>query len=137
MTILIVDDNSDYRFLLGLAIARGGYTIFTADDGMEAIEILEKRDFDLIISDIRMPLMDGIKLHTYVRNVPKYKYTKFIFLSAFKEVYDNLIVLDPTLDYFRDKTTSMDDLLALVDKILKSDSDATPQKEEPAPDQKG
>ena len=131
MTILIVDDNSDYRFLLGLAIARGGYTIYTADDGMEAIEALESRDFDLIISDIRMPLMDGIKLHTYVRNIPKYKNTKFIFISGYKDVYDNLIVLDPALDFFRDKTTPMDDLLSLVDKILKGDSAATKNATEP------
>jgi CheY-like chemotaxis protein len=121
MNILVVDDNSDYRFLLSLALARGGYVVDTAEDGAEAIEILDRRSFDLIVSDIRMPLMDGIKLHAYVRDTPKHKYTKFIFVSGYKEIYGNIVVLDPVLDFFRDKTTPTEDLLGLVNTLLKKD----------------
>jgi len=121
MNILVVDDNSDYRFLLNLTLGLGGYTTYTAEDGLEGIEILESRDIDLIISDIRMPRMDGIKLNAYARATSKYKNTKFIFVSGFKEVYAGIVVLDPKLDFFLDKTTTCEDILELVNKLLSRD----------------
>ncbi len=118
MNILIVDDNRDYLFLLNRAMSFGRYTVFTAQDGAEAIEHLEAQDIDLIISDIRMPRMDGIRLHSYARHSPKYSQTKFIFVSGFKEIYESVVILDRTLDFFRDKTTPADDLVDLVNKLL-------------------
>lgn len=121
MNLLVVDDNSDYLFLLDLSLSLGGYTVFTAEDGLEGIEILESKDIDLIISDIRMPHLDGIKLHAYVRNTEKYCQTKFIFVTGFKDVYANVVILDPALDFFLEKTTSTEDLLKLVNRLLKKD----------------
>jgi two-component system chemotaxis response regulator CheY len=121
MNILVVDDNRDYRFLLDLALGQGGYEVHSAEDGLEGIEILESTDIDLIISDIRMPRMDGIKLNAYARATPKYKNTKFIFVSGFKEVYASSVVLDSRLDFFLDKTTSSEEILKLVHKLLDRD----------------
>lgn len=121
MNVLVVDDNSDYLFLLDLALSLGGYTVFTAEDGLEGIEILESKDIDLIISDIRMPQLDGIKLHAYVRNTEKYCKTKFIFVTGFKDIYANVVVLDTALDFFLEKTTSTEDLLKLVNRLLNRD----------------
>jgi two-component system, OmpR family, response regulator len=120
MTILVVDDNADYRFLLDLALSLGGYTVLTAENGVDAIDILDKTDVDLIVSDIRMPRMDGIKLHAYTRETRKHRYTKFIFVSGFKEVYANVVVLDPVLDFFLDKTTPTEEILHLVHSLLRS-----------------
>jgi CheY-like chemotaxis protein len=121
VNILVVDDNADYRFLLKLALRRGGYEAYTAEDGLEGIDILESTDIDLIISDIRMPLMDGIKLNGYARGTPKYKNTKFVFISGFKEIYAGAIVLNPKLDFFLDKTTSSEEIVQLVDTLLNRD----------------
>jgi len=121
VNILVVDDNSDYRFLLSLALSRGGYTTYAAEDGLEGIEILESRDIDLILSDIRMPLMDGIKLNGYARETPKYRNTKFVFISGFKEIYAGAIVLNPKLDFFLDKTASSEEIVQLVNKLLNRD----------------
>ena len=118
MNILLVDDNPDYRFLMNLALTMGGYTTYSAEDGMEAMEILESSDISLIISDIRMPRMDGFKLNAYARATSKYKTTKFIFVSGFKEIYADTAVLDPRLDFFLDKTTSSEEIVQLVHRLL-------------------
>lgn len=121
MNILLVDDNPDYRFLMNLTLTLAGYTTYVAEDGLEGIEIMESHDIDLIISDIRMPRMDGIKLNAYARATSKYKNTKFIFVSGFKEVYVGKVALDPRYDFLLDKTTSSEEIVRLVNKLLNRD----------------
>lgn len=59
-TILVVDDELGYRDLLHTELAVHGYNVLSAADGVEALEILKKEKVDLVITDIRMPRMDGI-----------------------------------------------------------------------------
>jgi CheY-like chemotaxis protein len=89
--ILVVDDNVDYLTLMKEALRSSGYDVLTAEDGVEGCEILSSSEVNLIISDIRMPRLDGIKLHSFAREMRRYKKTKFIFLSGFKDVYNNLL----------------------------------------------
>jgi CheY-like chemotaxis protein len=118
MDILIVDDNEDYLFLLKQVFDQNGYTVHTAKDGMEGCEVLAKSDIDLIISDIRMPRLDGLKMHAFAREIDRYKKTKFIFISGFGDVYSQAIDIDPKLDFLLDKTTSVTDLLTMVDELI-------------------
>ena len=62
--ILIADDEDSMRTLVARAIAMDGHDIVTAQDGAEALEILTREDgaFDLLLTDIQMPIMDGIAL---------------------------------------------------------------------------
>ncbi len=62
--ILIADDEESMRALVGRAIAMDGHEIVTAQDGAEALEIItsESGAFDLLLTDIKMPMMDGIAL---------------------------------------------------------------------------
>ncbi|MGM4903197.1 response regulator [Tardiphaga sp. 866_E4_N2_1] len=62
--ILIADDEESMRLLVGRAIAMDGHEIVTAEDGAEALEILTEQSgaFDLLLTDIKMPVMDGIAL---------------------------------------------------------------------------
>jgi two-component system cell cycle response regulator CpdR len=62
--VLIADDEESMRLLVARAIALDGHEITTAEDGAEALEILTDRDgaFDLLLTDIKMPVMDGIAL---------------------------------------------------------------------------
>jgi two-component system cell cycle response regulator CpdR len=64
MRILIADDEESMRVLVARAIALDGHEIVTAQDGAEALEILTDQDgaFDLLLTDIKMPVMDGIAL---------------------------------------------------------------------------
>ena len=60
--VLIVDDEDSMRMLVARAIAMDGHEIVTAADGAEALEILGEGAFDLLLTDIQMPVMDGIAL---------------------------------------------------------------------------
>ena len=62
--VLIADDEDSMRQLVARAIAMDGHEIVTAQDGAEALEILTREDgaFDLLLTDIQMPVMDGIAL---------------------------------------------------------------------------
>lgn len=62
--ILIADDEESMRLLVGRAIAMDGHDIVTAEDGAEALDIITEQAgaFDLLLTDIKMPVMDGIAL---------------------------------------------------------------------------
>ena len=71
--VLIADDEESMRMLVARAIAMDGHDIVTAEDGAEALEILirENGAFDLLLTDIKMPVMDGIALAlTVARDFP-------------------------------------------------------------------
>lgn len=118
MNILLVDDNTDYLMMLERALFAAGYTVQTAADGMEACEKLGVGSVDLIISDIRMPRCDGLKLRSLTRDMEDHKNTKFLFISAFRDTYGSTITLDPTREFFLDKTTSLDEIIRFVDKLI-------------------
>jgi two-component system NtrC family response regulator len=61
-TILIVDDEKNYPRILGAVLEEENFEIFTANSGPEAIEILANSDVDLVLTDMKMPVMDGIQL---------------------------------------------------------------------------
>jgi two-component system cell cycle response regulator CpdR len=72
--VLIADDEHSMRSLVARAIAMDGHDIVTAQDGAEALDILMREDgtFDLLLTDIQMPVMDGIALALAVaRDFPK------------------------------------------------------------------
>jgi two-component system, cell cycle response regulator CpdR len=71
--VLVVDDEDSMRALVARAIAMDGHDIATAADGAEALELLgAETKFDLLLTDIQMPIMDGIALAlTAARDFPK------------------------------------------------------------------
>lgn len=118
MDILLVDDNEDYLFLVKQVLEQNGYVVHTAHDGIEGCDVLAKGDIDLIISDIRMPRFDGLKLHAFAREIERYKKTKFIFVSGFRDLYSDVITLDTKLDFLLDKTTPVKEMLKMVDQLI-------------------
>src|SRR5215467_6626624 len=72
--VLIADDEESMRLLVARAIAMDGHDIVTAEDGAEALDIITREDgaFDLLLTDIKMPVMDGIALALAVaRDFPR------------------------------------------------------------------
>jgi CheY-like chemotaxis protein len=59
-TILVVDDEQGYRDLLSMDLSEVSYTVLTAGGGPEALDILKKEKVDLVITDMKMPKMDGL-----------------------------------------------------------------------------
>lgn len=61
-TLLIVDDEAMIRNLLEKILSKEGYKILTAKDGLEALEVMESSKVDIVISDMKMPRMNGLEL---------------------------------------------------------------------------
>ena len=118
MDILLVDDNPDYLYLLRDALYSHGYTVHTATDGVEGCEVLATKDVDLIISDIRMPRLDGLRLHAFTRDMERYRETKFVFISGIKDAYRDAVNLNPKIDFFLEKTTPLKEIVRFVDTLL-------------------
>ena len=81
-TIMIVDDSSSLRTVVGLALKRAGYEVLEAEDGQDAMTKLDGRKLNLIVSDVNMPSMDGIQFVTQVKAHPRYKFTPVIMLTT-------------------------------------------------------
>lgn len=118
MEILLVDDNTDFLRPMKEALYERGYTVYAADDGVEASKILGVAFVDLIISDIKMPHVDGIKLHQWVRSLKHYARTKFVFISGYRDEYGNTLRLNPERDFFLDKTMAPEEIMRFVDRLM-------------------
>ena len=81
-TLLIVDDSVTIRQTLALALRSAGYEIVEACDGKDALSKLDGRKYHLIISDVNMPVMDGISFAQAVKQMPDYRFTPVIMLTT-------------------------------------------------------
>jgi two-component system chemotaxis response regulator CheY len=81
--VLVVEDSPTMRQLIVFALKRiRGFQIVEANDGVDGLKKLSADNFDLIVTDINMPIMDGLKLVSMVRNDPNYKETPIIIITT-------------------------------------------------------
>ncbi|MDO6384794.1 MULTISPECIES: response regulator [Uliginosibacterium] len=81
-TILIVDDSSSLRITLAIALKGAGYEVVEACDGKDALTKLDGRKYNLIVSDVNMPNMDGLTFVKAAKQLPAYKFTPIIMLTT-------------------------------------------------------
>ena len=81
-TIMVVDDSASVRQVVGLALKGAGYNVIEGSDGKDALSKLTGQKVHLIISDVNMPVMDGITFVTEVKKLPAYKFTPVIMLTT-------------------------------------------------------
>src|ERR1051326_9494962 len=82
MNILIAEDDPTSRHLLMTALTHLGHQVLAADDGIEALSLLQKSNVSLVISDLLMPRMDGLELCRQIRRAGLPRYVYFILLTA-------------------------------------------------------
>ena len=80
--ILIVDDSSSMRTVAGIALRGAGYEVLEAGNGQEGLAKLDGERIHLIISDVNMPVMDGIEFLKEVKRHPNYRFTPVIMLTT-------------------------------------------------------
>ncbi|MDR6394615.1 response regulator [Herbaspirillum seropedicae] len=81
-TVLLVEDNEQVRSLLAEVFDGSGYTPLTASNGVEAVELLERRSVDVVLTDLRMPKMDGLELGMHMKSDPRLREIPIVLLSA-------------------------------------------------------
>ena len=65
--VLVVDDDCDLRYVLSVRLVSAGYTVYEAANGLEALEQLDKHSIDVVLTDYRMPKMDGLEFLSITR----------------------------------------------------------------------
>ncbi|MBK7309988.1 MAG: response regulator transcription factor [Sphingobacteriaceae bacterium] len=88
--ILLVDDEPDIVEFLGYNLKKEGYTVFSANNGKDAIDLAKKEHPHLIILDVMMPDMDGIETCREIRDVKEIKDVLIAFLTARSEDYTQI-----------------------------------------------
>lgn len=81
-TILIVDDSASVRQVVGITLRGAGYHVIEGRDGKDALGKLTGEKIHLIISDVNMPVMDGIEFVKGVKASPAYRFTPVIMLTT-------------------------------------------------------
>lgn len=80
--ILFVDDSESIREIVNFTLTREGYEVVLSSNGKEALNYLNGTEYNLIITDLYMPEMNGIELIKEIRKKPEYKFTPILFLST-------------------------------------------------------
>jgi two-component system chemotaxis response regulator CheY len=80
--ILLVDDSASVRQVVAIALRRAGYETFEASNGKEALAMLDGEKMNLIISDVNMPVMNGIEFVKAVKAHPTSKFTPIVMLTT-------------------------------------------------------
>ena len=132
-TVLVVDDNAEHGQALAKIFERAGYRVSTAGDGEEALRVLVEQPFDLILTDLRMPRMNGLDLLRNIRalnsDVP------VLIITAFGEWTSYIEAMDCGCVDYLSKPVRRDDILlaarkALARRGIHIPRDATPNKPE-------
>ena len=118
--VLIADDEDSMRLLVARAIAMDGHEIVTAEDGAEALDILNRDEgaFDLLLTDIQMPVMDGIALAlTAARDFPN---LTILLMTGFADQRERAHGLDALIHDVVTKPFSLATIRGAVDSALNS-----------------
>ena len=81
-SILVVDDSTTMRQMVTFTLTSVGHQVVEAADGNQAVEAAKKQRFDLVISDVNMPGMNGIDLVRTLRGIPDYKFIPMLVLTT-------------------------------------------------------
>ena len=115
MKLLVVDDETLIRTVIKEYCTNAGYEVYEASSGKEALELLLKYKYDLMILDIMMPEMDGFSM---LKELPQEKIIPTIVLSARGEEYDKLSGFELGIDDYVTKPFSPKELIARIKAIL-------------------
>jgi len=116
--LLIVDDEPNLLRAVAACLRGEGYEVETARSGEDALVRVAQRLPDLIISDIRMPRMDGFALARQLRGNPRTDLIPIVFLTAKDESADRIAGIRSGVDAYLTKPFEPDELVAVVENIL-------------------
>ena len=114
--LLVVDDEESLRTVLCSELVSEGFKVQNAGDGDEAIEILNKEEFDLVLLDIKMPRVNGFDVLKHVKE--KHPATKVVMLTGFADLKNAIESKKLGAEDFVSKPYDLVDLLTTIERVL-------------------
>lgn len=119
LRILIAEDEAHNRDVLAEILRRMGHEPFLAQDGQEALEYASRRSFDLILSDVRMPKMDGLQFFDALRQLSHTELPPFVFMTAYGRMDEAVAAMRKGALHFLSKPLRKKDITTLVDEVVR------------------
>ena len=116
--ILVVEDETSMQILLKHLLTRAGYDVTMASNGLEAKEVLNRRRFDIICSDVMMSGVDGIQLCTWVKDQESLKDIPFVILSSRAQHGEKELGIQAGADAYLTKPFDIHALITTIDAVL-------------------
>ena len=117
-TILAVDDSASVRQMVKLTLAGAGYDVAEAQDGNDALSKAKASEFNMVITDLNMPNMDGLELIRELRKLSSYKGIPILFLTTESDEEKKAEAKQSGATAWVTKPFKQDQLLAIVKKVL-------------------
>ncbi len=118
LTILVVDDDLGTRLSISDYLELSGYSVITANDGQEALAMVEEYHPDLIVTDIVMPRMNGYELVRRVRQQPGFRLLPVILLTARTKTQERILGYQSGCDLYLPKPFELEELAAAIRNLL-------------------
>jgi DNA-binding NtrC family response regulator len=117
-SILVVDDEENAREGLSKILSKEGYRVETAANGKEAIDSLKRQRYDLVITDMRMPLMDGFEVLREIKKMDEN--IGVIMITAYGEVESYLEAMNMGAFEYINKPVRVNELKRVITKVLEA-----------------
>jgi two-component system chemotaxis response regulator CheY len=117
--ILAVDDSTSIRQMVNFTLGKAGYEVVEAVDGKDGLSKVSEGKFDLIITDLNMPNLDGIEMITAVRKLPGYKFIPILMLTTESQAEKKDAGRKAGATGWIVKPFNADQLVSVVQKLVK------------------
>ena len=117
--ILTVDDSASVRQMVSFTLRKVGYDVVEAVDGRDGLGKVSGDRFDLIVTDLNMPNMDGIQLITAARKLPGYSFTPILMLTTESQAEKKVEARKAGATGWIVKPFNADQLISVVQKLVK------------------
>ena len=118
--ILVIEDNEQNRYLFSFILEKNGYQVITARDGLEGIIKAKEEKPDLILVDIRLPVMDGYEVTRQLRELPEFKDVPIIALTAYAMKGDQEKTQEAGCDGYIAKPIIPEEFIIVVNSFIKN-----------------
>ncbi len=115
--ILVIDDSPTLRKLLRFYLKKKGYTVNEANNGKAGLELIAKEDFELVILDMNMPVMNGLEVLETLKNKEGFS-VPILILSADKEEESKAAGISFGASYYLTKPFKPEEVIARIEDIL-------------------
>jgi len=116
--IMTVEDSTSLREMISFVIQEAGYDVVEAKDGQDALAKLKNSPVDMVITDLNMPLMNGIELTKSLRSTQTYKFVPIVFLTTESQIQKKEAAKEAGATGWIVKPFKPEQLLKVIKKVL-------------------